>query len=90
MIVIGSDPFNMTMMTANAGGSLGTYQGKQVIFTILSPDQPYDQMERAESYEVRFYPNGANQPSLTFRCRKMQAPAAIDGMPRTYIGEIIK
>ena len=90
VIVIGSDPFNMTMMTANAGGSLGTYQGKQVIFTILSPDQPYDQMERAESYEVRFYPNGANQPSLTFRCRKMQAPAAIDGMPRTYIGEIIK
>ena len=90
VIVIGSDPFNMTMMTANAGGSLGTYQGKQVIFTILSPDQPYDQMERAASYEVRFYPNGANQPSLTFRCRKMQAPAAIDGMPRTYIGEIIK
>lgn len=90
VIVIGSDPFNMTMMTANAGGSLGTYQGKQVIFTILSPDQPYDQMERAESYEVRFYPNGANQPSLTFRCRKMQGPAAIDGMPRTYIGEIIK
>ena len=90
VIVIGSDPFNMTMMTANAGGSLGTYQGKQVIFTILSPDQPYDQMERAESYEVRFYPNGSNQPSLTFRCRKVQAPAAIDGMPRTYIGEIIK
>ena len=90
VIVIGSDPFNMTMMTANAGGSLGTYQGKQVIFTILSPDQPYQQLEAAQEYEVRFYPNGSNSPSMTFRCRKVQGPAPIDGMPRTYIGEILK
>lgn len=89
VIVIGSDPFNMTMMTANAGGSLGTYQGKQVIFTILSPDQPYQQLEAAEQYEVRFYPNGSTEPSMTFRCRKVQGPAPIDGMPRTYIGEIL-
>ena len=63
---------------------------KQVVFTILSPDQPYEQMERAETYEVRFYPNGSKEPSLTFRCRNMEAPAAIEGMPRTYIGEILK
>ena len=90
VIVIGTDPFNMTMMTANAGGSLGTYQGKQVIFTILSPDQAYQQLEAAEQYEVRFYPNGSSEPSMTFRCRKVQGPAPIDGMPRTYIGEILK
>ena len=80
----------MTMMTANAGGSLGTYQGKQVIFTILSPDQAYQQLEAAEQYEVRFYPNGSSEPSMTFRCRKVQGPTPIDGMPRTYIGEILK
>lgn len=90
VIVIGEEPFNMTMMTANQGGSLGVVKGKQVVFTILSPDQPYEQMERAETYEVRFYPNGSKEPSLTFRCRKMEAPAAIEGMPRTYIGEILK
>ena len=90
VIVIGTDPFNMTMMTANAGGSLGTYQGKQVIFTILSPDQAYQPIEAAEQYEVRFYPNGSSEPSMTFRCRKVQGPAPIDGMPRTYIGEILK
>ncbi|MGN0310677.1 MAG: DUF4468 domain-containing protein, partial [Bacteroides sp.] len=90
VIVIGSDPFNMTMMTANAGGSLGTYQGKQVIFTILSPDQPYQQLEAAQEYEVRFYPNGSTEPSMSFRCRKVEGPAPIDGMPRTYIGEILK
>ena len=89
VIVIGSDPFNMTMMTANAGGSLGTYQGKQVIFTILSPDQPYQQLEAAQEYEVRFYPNGSTEPSMSFRCRKVEGPAPIDGMPRTYIGEIL-
>ena len=27
VLVIGSDPFNMTMMTANAGGSLGKSSG---------------------------------------------------------------
>ena len=90
VIVIGTDPFNMTMMTANAGGSLGNYQGKQVIFTILSPDQPYQQLEAAQEYEVRFYPNGSTEPSMTFRCRKVEGPAPIEGMPRTYIGEIVK
>ena len=27
VIAIGSDPFNMTMMTANAGGSIGKISG---------------------------------------------------------------
>lgn len=46
VIVIGEDPFNMTMMTANSGGSLGKVNGKPVIFSILSPDQPYEQIEK--------------------------------------------
>uniref|UniRef100_UPI0005C849B9 helix-turn-helix domain-containing protein n=1 Tax=Bacteroides intestinalis TaxID=329854 RepID=UPI0005C849B9 len=50
VLVIGTDAFNMTMMTANAGGSLGKSSGKPVIFSFLSPDQPYEQMEAAETY----------------------------------------
>lgn len=90
VIVIGEEPFNMTMMTANSGGSLGKMNGKTVVFCILSPDQPYEQMERAESYAVRFYPNGAKEPSLLLECKKLPAPAALEGMPRTYVGEIVK
>lgn len=90
VIVIGDEPFNMTMMTANSGGSLGKVNGKPVIFSILSPDQPYEQMEKAESYTVRFYPTGKTEPSVILECKKLPSPAAMDGMPRTYVGEIIK
>lgn len=90
VIVIGEEPFNMSMMTANAGGSLGKVNGKAVIFTILSPEQSYEQLEKAERYTVRFYPNGKKEPSVILECKKHTAPAAIDGMPRTYAGEIVK
>lgn len=90
VVVIGEEPFNMTMMTANAGGSLGKVDGKPVVFTILSPDQAYEQLEKAERYIVRFYPNGSDEPSVVLECKKMASPAGVDGMPRTYIGEIVK
>ena len=90
VIVIGEEPFNMTMMTANAGGSLGKVSGKPVVFSILSPDQPYEQMEKAESYTVRFYPTGSTEPTVILECKKLPSPAAMEGMPRTYVGEILK
>lgn len=90
VIVIGDDPFNMTMMTANSGGSLGKVNGKSVVFSILSPDQPYEQMEKAENYIIRFYPTGQTEPALILECKKLPSPAAMEGMPRTYVGEIIK
>lgn len=90
VIVIGQEPFNMTMMTANAGGSLGKIIGKPVIFSILSPEQPYEQMDKAENYTVRFYPNGQTEPSVILECKKYPSQAPIEGMPRTYIGEILK
>lgn len=90
VIVIGDDPFNMTMMTANSGGSLGKVNGKPVVFSILSSDQPYEQMEKAESYEIRFYPTGQITPTLILECKKLPSPAVMEGMPRTYLGEIMK
>lgn len=90
VIVIGSDPFNRVMMTANAGGSLGKVSGKPVVFTILSPEQSYEAVDKAETYTVCFYPNGSNEASLILECKEHPAPAAIEGMPRTYIGEIVK
>lgn len=91
VIVIGEEPFNMTMMTANAGGSLGKVNNSlPVVFTILSPDQAHEQMDQAATYTVRFYPNGEKEPSLILECRKYPAQAPIEGMPRTYIGEIVK
>ena len=90
VIVIGQEPFNMTMMTANAGGSLGKSKEQHVVFCILSPDQPYEQLEKADKYTVRFYPTGQNEPTLILECKKVPSPAGIEGMPRTFIGEITK
>ena len=90
VITISTDAFNMTTMTANAGGSLGKVDGKNVVFCILSPDQPHEQLDKAETYTVRFYPTGQNEPNIILECRKMPSPQAIEGMPRTYIGEIVK
>lgn len=89
VIIIGNDPFNQTMMTANAGGSLGEMNGKRVVFTILSPDQSHELMDSTNEYTVRFYPNGSNTPSVELQCRKLATPETPDGMPRTYVGEII-
>lgn len=90
VIVIGTDPFNQTVMTANAGGSLGQVDGKAVVFTILSPEQPHAALDKATEYIVRFYPNGATKPSLELQCNKMPSPDVAEGMPRTYVGEIVK
>lgn len=90
VIVIGTDLFNQTIMTANSGGSLGQVDGKTVIFTILSPEQPHTALDKASEYNVRFYPNGATQPSIELQCRKMPSPEVPEGMPRTYVGEIVK
>ena len=90
VLVIGSDAFNMTMMTANAGGSLGKSSGKPVIFSFLSPDQPYEQMETAETYTVRFYPANQTEPSVVLEGKKMPSQTPMEGQPRMYVGEILK
>lgn len=90
VIVIGTDAFNMTMMTANAGGSLGKMSGKTVIYTLLAPDQPYEQMEKADNYVVRFYPTGKSDPSVILECTKLPSQAPLEGQPRMYAGKIVK
>ena len=90
VIVIGTDAFNMTMMTANAGGSLGKMSGKAVIYTFLSPDQPHEQLDQADTYTVRFYPNGQQEPSVVLECKKLPSQQPLEGQPRMYIGEIVK
>lgn len=90
VIVIGSDPFNMLMMTANAGGSLGYMMNKPIVTCFLAPDQPYEQMEKADTYKVRFYPAGSTEPSLVVECKKMPAAPAQEGQPRMFVGEVIK
>jgi len=47
-------------------------------------------MEKAENYIIRFYPTGQTDPTLILECKKLPTPAAMEGMPRTYVGEIMK
>ena len=85
LVISGEEPFNMTMMTANAGGSLGKIAGnKPVIFTILSPEQPYAQMEAAQNYTIRFYPNGQTEPSVILECKE----SAVTSPDRRYAAYI--
>ena len=90
VIVIGTDVFNMTMMTANAGGSLGKMSGKPVVYTFLTPEQNHGQIDKAETYSVRFYPNGKREPSVILECKKLPSQEPMEGQPRMYIGEIVK
>ena len=84
VVAIGKDAFNMTMMTANAGGSLGKMNGKPVVFTIFSPEQSYEQIEKADTYSVRFYPTNQSEPSIILECKKLPSQTPMEGQPRTY------
>ncbi|MDR0989410.1 MAG: DUF4468 domain-containing protein [Prevotellaceae bacterium] len=88
VVVIGTDVFNMTTMVVGGGGSLGKMGDKSVIYTILTPDQPYQSLESADVYTVRFYPTGQTEPSVELRCKKLSATAPGEGQPRIYVGEI--
>ena len=80
----------MTMMTANAGGSLGKMSGKPVVYTFLTPEQNHEQIDQVETYSVRFYPNGKQEPSVILECKKLPSQEPMEGQPRMYIGEIVK
>ena len=93
VISIGKDAFNMTNMTANAGGALGYQSGKAVAYCTLSAEQPYETIEKTDSYKLKLYdskqPN--SEPLVIIECKKLPAGATPQaGQPRTYVGEIIK
>ncbi|EJX10385.1 hypothetical protein, secreted [gut metagenome] len=93
VISIGKDAFNMTNMTANAGGALGYQSGKAVAYCTLSAEQPYEAIEKADSYKLKLYdtkqPN--SEPLVIIECKKLPAGSSPKaGQPRTYVGEIVK
>lgn len=91
VISIGKDQFNMTNMTANAGGALGYQSGKAVAYCTLSPDQTYDAIEKADSYTLKLYAPNQTTPSAVIECKKLPSQTTPQaGQPRTYVGEIVK
>lgn len=91
VISIGDDEFNMTNMTANAGGALGYLSGKAVAYCTLSPEQPFDAVEKAEKYVLKLYAPNEKSPSALIHCKKLPAQnAPQEGRPHTYVGEIVK
>ncbi|WP_347223267.1 DUF4468 domain-containing protein, partial [Bacteroides congonensis] len=86
VISIGKDEFNMTNMTANAGGALGYQSGKAVAYCTLSPDQSYDAIEKADSYTLKLYAPNQTTPSAVIECKKLPSQTAPQaGQPRTYV-----
>lgn len=91
VISIGKDEFNMTNMTANAGGALGYQSGKAVAYCTLSPDQSYDAIEKADNYTLKLYAPNQTTPSAVIECKKLPSQTTPQaGQPRTYVGEIVK
>ena len=91
VISIGKDEFNMTNMTANAGGALGYQNGKAVAYCTLSADQPYEAIEKADTYTLKLYAPNQTAPSAVIECKKMPSQTTPQaGQPRTYVGEIVK
>lgn len=91
VISIGKDEFNMTNMTANVGGALGYQSGKAVAYCTLSPDQPYEAMEKANNYTLKLYAPNQTVPSAVIECKKLPSQVTPQaGQPRTYVGEIVK
>lgn len=89
VISIGTDEFNMTNMTANAGGALGYQSGKAVAYCTLSPDQNYDVIEKTNNYTLKLYEPNQTTPSAIIECKKLSGQGAPQA-GRTYIGEITK
>ena len=91
VISIGKDEFNMTNMTANAGGALGYQSGKAVAYCTLSPDQPFEALDKANAYTLKLYAPNQTAPSVVIDCKKLPSQATPQaGQPRTYVGEIVK
>jgi hypothetical protein len=91
VVSIGKDEFNMTNMTANAGGALGYQSGKAVAYCTLAADQSTDALDKADTYTLKLYPQGETTPRVLIECKKLPAQAApVAGQPRTYVGEITR
>ena len=88
VIIIGDDEFNRTTMTADAGGYLSTRNGKKYINTILTPNQNYQSLARAEEYMVAFYPNGSKEPSVVMKCKNATTEKPAPGRANIFVGEI--
>lgn len=88
VVAIGTDIYNMTTLTANAGGSLGKQNDKTVVYTIFSAEQDVSALKKTDSYSVRFYPNGAERPSVILECKALPSQTTIEGMPQIFSGEV--
>ena len=88
IVAVGTDIYNMTTLTANAGGSLGKQNDKTVIYTIFGADQDAAALKKAETYSVRFYPNGAERPSIILECKALPSQPTVAGMPQIFSGEV--
>ena len=53
--------------------------------------QPYDAIEKADSYTLKLYAPNQTTPSAVIECKKMPSQTTPQaGQPRTYVGEIVK
>ena len=78
-------------MRADAGGAIVNNENTPAMMCTLAPDQPYEALEKAQTYTVMFYPTGQDEPSVVLQCEKMNINQTyIPCVPRSYFGKIVK
>ena len=69
----------------------GINQEKLLHIAHFHPIQPYDAIEKADSYTLKLYAPNQTTPSAVIECKKMPSQTTPQaGQPRTYVERIVK
>lgn len=69
-IIVGDDTDDMIMMIATKGASIGTENGKQMIFAYFNPSQPTSAIDHSEEYKLKFFNRETRDLLMVIDCHR--------------------
>ena len=87
VVCVGTEPFNMTTMTVDKGGVVEQVEEKDIVRLHFADHQNFDVLKQTQSFQVKFYPKGASEPSVVLECAAAQE-AASDA--HSFAGVVLK
>lgn len=86
VVVLGSDMYNMTTMTADKGATIGYVGGKPIISIYFDSKQNVSALENVKTYTLKFIDPNKNQPVLVINCSFVSSQQLKD--IHIFMGEI--
>ena len=68
VVCVGTEPFNMTTMTVDKGGSISRKEEQDWVTLRFAENQVFEVLKKSEAFQVKYYPNGAKEPSVLLEC----------------------